>query len=83
VSKQAHLPPPLTSLTRHPGATLLSATSQPIDERHLSFVVIVYLGCHGKYPHATFVPTHLAETQDDDGTTMWPMRGTTMTMTTT
>jgi len=43
-------------------------------------LVIVYLACHGKYPHPTFIPTHLAETQDDNGTTTWPMRGTTTTM---
>jgi hypothetical protein len=41
VSKQAHLPPPLTSLTRHPGATSQSATWQPNDDRHSSFVVIL------------------------------------------
>jgi len=33
------------------------------------------LGCHGEYPHPTFVPTHLAETQDGDGMTMWADEG--------
>jgi len=41
VSKQAYLPPPLTSLTQHPGATSLSAMWQPNDEWRQTSII-----CH-------------------------------------
>jgi len=71
--EQAHLPPLLISLMQKPGAMSLSAMWQPNDKWWLKFII----HCHFIVEHTTvstpcsmFVPTHLAETQADDGSTM-------------